>query len=51
MLGVADDCERTGHIVEGMASIRGALASVTATVYALLQSPPSARTVEDELDR
>jgi hypothetical protein len=38
MLGLADDYERTAHIVEGMASIHGALAAAMATVYALL--PP-----------
>jgi hypothetical protein len=36
MLGLADDYERTARIVEGMASIHGALASVTASVYGLL---------------
>jgi hypothetical protein len=36
MLGLADDYERTAHIVEGLASIHGALGAVTATVYALL---------------
>ena len=36
MLGLADDYERTAHIVEGMASIHGALASVMASVYGLL---------------
>jgi len=36
MLGLADDYERTAHIVEGMASIHGALASTMASVYALL---------------
>jgi len=36
MSGLADDYERTAHIVEGMASIREALASVTASVNELL---------------
>jgi hypothetical protein len=36
MLGLADDYERTAHIVEGMASIHGALASVMASIYGLL---------------
>jgi hypothetical protein len=36
MLGLADDYERTAHIVEGMASIHGALGAAMATVYALL---------------
>jgi hypothetical protein len=36
MLGLADDYERTAHIVEGMASIHGALASLMASVYGLL---------------
>jgi hypothetical protein len=36
MLGLADDYERTAHIVEGMASIHDALASVMASVYGLL---------------
>jgi hypothetical protein len=38
MFGLADDYDRTAHIVEGMASIHGALAAAMATVYALL--PP-----------
>ena len=36
MSGLADDYERTAHIVEGMASIRGALTSVMASVNGLL---------------
>jgi hypothetical protein len=36
MFGLADDYERTAHIVEGMASIRGALTSVMASVNGLL---------------
>ena len=36
MSGLVDDYERTAHIVEGMASIRSALASVMASVNALL---------------
>jgi hypothetical protein len=36
MLGLADDYERTAHIVEGMASIHSALGAAMATVYALL---------------
>ncbi len=36
MLGLADDYERTAHIVEGMASIRSALKSVMASVNGLL---------------
>ena len=36
MFGLADDYERTAHIVEGMASIRGALASIMASVNGLL---------------
>ena len=36
LLGLADDYERTAHIVEGMASIHGALASVMASVNGLL---------------
>ena len=38
MSGLADDYERTAHIVEGMASIHSALGAAMATVYALL--PP-----------
>jgi hypothetical protein len=36
MSGLADDYERAAHIVEGMASIRGALASVMASVNGLI---------------
>jgi hypothetical protein len=36
MLGLADDYERTAHIVEGMTSIHGALGAAMGTVYALL---------------
>jgi hypothetical protein len=36
MLGLADDYERTAHIVEGMASIHGALEAAMGTVDALL---------------
>ena len=36
MSALADDYERTAHIVEGMASIRGALTSVMASVNGLL---------------
>jgi hypothetical protein len=36
MLGLADDYERTAHIVEGMTSIHGALGAAMETVYALL---------------
>jgi hypothetical protein len=36
MSRLADDYERTAHIVEGMASIRGALTSVMASVNGLL---------------
>jgi hypothetical protein len=36
MAGLADDYERTAHIVEGMASIRSALTSVMASVNGLL---------------
>src|SRR5271169_5472546 len=36
MFGLADDYERTAHIVEGMASIHGALTSVMASVNGLL---------------
>jgi hypothetical protein len=36
MSKLADDYERTAHIVEGMASIRGALTAVMASVNGLL---------------
>jgi hypothetical protein len=36
VLGLADDYERTAHIVEGMRSIHGALRAAMGTVYALL---------------
>jgi hypothetical protein len=36
MSALADDYERTAHIVEGMASIRSALTSVMASVNGLL---------------
>ena len=36
MSALADDYERTAHIVEGMASIRGALTAVMASVNGLL---------------
>ena len=36
MSRLADDYERTAHIVEGMASIRGALTAVMASVNGLL---------------
>ena len=36
MSGLADDYERTAHIVEGMTSIRGALTSVMESVNGLL---------------
>jgi hypothetical protein len=36
MSGLADDYERAAHIVEGMASIRGALTSVMASVNGLI---------------
>jgi hypothetical protein len=36
MSGLADDYERAAHIVEGMASIRDALTSVTASVNGLI---------------
>jgi hypothetical protein len=36
MAGLADDYERAAHIVEGMASIRGALTSVMASINGLL---------------
>jgi hypothetical protein len=36
MSALADDYERTAHIVEGMASIRRALTSVMASVNKLL---------------
>ena len=36
MSGLADDYERTAHIVEGMASIRNALTAVMASVNGLL---------------
>ena len=36
MSRLADDYERTAHIVEGMASIRGALSAVMASVNGLL---------------
>jgi hypothetical protein len=36
MSGLADDYERTAHLVEGMASIRSALTSVMASVNGLL---------------
>jgi hypothetical protein len=36
MSALADDYERTAHIVEGMASVRGALTSIMASVNGLL---------------
>jgi hypothetical protein len=36
MSGLADDYERAAHIVEGMASIRGALTSVMESVNGLI---------------
>ena len=36
MSRLADDYERTAHIVEGMASIRGALTAVMASVNGLI---------------
>ena len=44
MSKLADDYERTAHIVEGMASIRGALASVMASVNGLLSQQRNATT-------
>jgi hypothetical protein len=43
MSGLADDYERTAHIVEGMASIRSALTSVMASVNALLSQQIAAQ--------